>query len=176
MSLIGSGLKHTAAVGGASGFMTEESVLPGTTRASEEKHQLPEGNVASTDGGKFKREIRCQKRDLIVRIAKLGRELSLCTDSQEVLLCWDKHENLGKDVSKFHQLLSDNGDTAVSADVAITFERLKLKRRDRMNKMVEQPHSEVQPEDSVSNVDTVLSRSSAGALTEIGLKLQLEKL
>ena len=51
MSLVTSGLKHTAAVVGGSGCVTEGSVLPGSTRASGEKHQSPGGNVASTDGG-----------------------------------------------------------------------------------------------------------------------------
>ena len=97
--------------------MTERSVLPGSTRASEEEHQLPGGNVASTEEEKFEREMRCQKRYLIARIGKLGQELSLCTNMREALLCWNMLENLGEDVSKFHQLLSDNGDTAASADV-----------------------------------------------------------
>ena len=42
---------------------------------------------------------------------------SFHSDKQEVLLCWDELENLGKDVNKFYQLLSVCGDTAVSADV-----------------------------------------------------------
>ena len=42
--------------------------------------------------------------------------------------------------------------------------------------MVEYPHSEAQPEDSGSNVGTVLSRIAASALTQIDLKLQWEKL
>ena len=87
MSLVSSGLQHAAAIGGASGCVTEGSVLPGSTRASEEEHQLPDGSVASTDGGKFEREVRCQKRYLIARIADLGQELSLCTDRREVSLC-----------------------------------------------------------------------------------------
>ena len=142
MSLVSGGLKHAAAVG-----VTEGSVLPGLTKTSGEEHQLPGGSVASTEGGKFEREVRCQKRYLIARIGELGQELSLCTNKQEVLLCWDKLENLGEDVSKFHQLLSDNGDTASSADVqdkvGLTFESLKLKCRDKMNQILEQPHSEV---------------------------------
>ena len=83
-------------------------------------------------------------------------------------------------MSKFHQLLSDNGNNAVSADVedkmGIIFESLRLKCRDRMNQIIEQPHSEVQPEDSVFNVGTALSRSSASALTQIDLELQREQL
>ena len=180
MSLVSGRLKHAAAVGGALGCVTEGSVLPGLTRASGEEHQLPGGSVASTEGGKFEHEVRCQKRYLITRIGELGQELSLCTNRREVLLCWDKLENLGEDVSKFHQLLSDNGDTAASADVqdkvGLTFESLKLKCRDKMNQIIEQPHSEVQPEDSVSNVGTALSRSSASALTQIDLELQREEL
>ena len=171
MSLVSAGLKYAAAVGGASGRKTEGSVLPGLTRASGEEHQLPGGSVASTEGGKFEREIRCQKRNLIARIGKLGQELSLCTNRREVLLCWDKLENLAEDVSLFDQLLNDNGDTAAFADVedkmGITFENLRLKRRDKMNQIVEQPHSEVQTEDSMTNVGTALSRSSASALTQI---------
>ena len=161
MSLESGRLKHAAAVGGASGCVNEESVLPGLTRASGEEHQLPSGSVASTEGGKFEREIRCQKRCFIAPIGQLGQELSLCTNRREVLLCWGKLENLGEDVSKFQQLLSNNGDTAVSADVqdkvGLTFESIKLKCRDRTNQIVEQPHLEVQPGDSVSNVDTALS-------------------
>ena len=63
--------------------------------------------------------VRCavKKRYLIARIGKLGQELSLCTNMREALLCWNMLENLGEDVSKFHQLLSDNGDSAASADV-----------------------------------------------------------
>ena len=117
MSLVSSGRKHAAAVGGGSGCVTEGSVLPCSTRASGEEHQLPGGNVASTKGEKFEREVRCQKRCLIARIGELGQELSLCTNMQEALLCWNMLENLGEDVSKFHQLLSDNGDSAASADV-----------------------------------------------------------
>ena len=180
MSLVSGGLKHAAAVGGASGCVTEGSVFPGLTRASGEEHQLPGGSVASTEGGKFEREVRCQKRYLITRIGELGQELSLCTNRREVLLCWDKLENLGEDVSKFHQLLNDNGDTAASADVqdkvGLTFESLKLKCRDKMNQILEQPHSEMQPEDSLSNVGTALSRSSANALIQIDLELQREEL
>ena len=85
----------------------------------------------------------------------------MCTNRQEVLLCWSKLENLGEDVSKFHQLFSDNGDTAASADVqdkvGLTFESFKLKCRDKMNQILEQPHSELQPEESLSNVGTSLS-------------------
>ena len=69
---------------------------PASTRASGEEHQLPGGIVASTEGGKFKREVRCQKRYLIARIGELGQKLSLCTNRQEVLLCWDKLENWEK--------------------------------------------------------------------------------
>ena len=180
MSLVSGGLKHAAAVGGASGCVTEGSVLPGLTRASGEEHQLPGGSVASTEGGKFEREVRCQKRYLVTRIGELGQELLLCINRREVLLCWDKLENLGEDVSKFHQLLNDNGDTSASADVqdkvGLTFESLKLKCRDKMNQILEQPHSEVQPEDSVSNVGTALSRSSANALIQIDLELKREEL
>ena len=180
MSLVSDGLKHAAAVGGASGCVTEESVLPGLTRESGEEHQLPGDSVASTEGGKFEREVCCQKRYLITRIGELGQELSLGTNRREVLLCWDKLENLGEDVSKFHQLLNDNGDTAASADVqdkvGLTFESLKLKCRDKMNQILEQPHSEVQPENSMSNVGTALSRSSANALIQIDLELQREEL
>ena len=83
-------------------------------------------------------------------------------------------------MSKFHQLLNDNGDTAASADVqdkvGLTFESLKLKCGDKMNQILEQPHSEVQPEDSVSKVGTALSRSSANALIQIDLELQREEL
>ena len=83
-------------------------------------------------------------------------------------------------MSKFHQLLNDNGDTAASADVqdkmVLTFESLKLKCRDKINQILEQSHSEVQPEDSVSNVGTALSRSSANALIQIDLELQREEL
>ena len=78
-------------------------------------------------------------------------------------------------MSKFYQLLSDNKDTAASADVqdkvGLTFESLRLKCRDKINQIIEQPHSEVQPEDSVSNVGTALCRSAASALTQIDLKL-----
>ena len=46
-------------------------------------------------------------------------------------------QNLGKNVSKFYQLLSGNGGTAASADVedkvGLSFESLRLKCRDRMN-------------------------------------------
>ena len=176
MSLVSGGLKHAATVEGASGCVTEGSVLPGFIRASGEEHQLPGGSVASTEGGKFEREVHCQKRCFIARIGELGQELSLCTNRREVLLCWDKLENLSEDVSKFHRLLNDNGDTAASADVqdkvGLTFKSLKLKCRDKMNQILEQPHSEVQPEDSVSNVGTALSRSSANALIQINLELQ----
>ena len=82
--------------------------------------------------------------------------------------------------SKFHQLLNDNGDAAASADVrdkvGLTFESLRLKCRDKINHIIEQPHSQVQPEDSVSNVGTALSTSSASALTKIDLELQREEL
>ena len=138
--------------------------------------------VASLPLREVNLNVRCvvKKRYLIARIGELGQELSLCTNRREVLLCWDKLENLGEDVSKFHPLLNDNGDTAVSADVqdkvGLTFESLKLKCRDKMNQILEQPHSEVQPEDSVSNVGTALSRSSANALTQIDLELQREEL
>ena len=144
MSLQSGGLKQAAGVGR---FVADGSGLPGSTRASGEEHQLPGGRVASTEGGKFEREVRCQKWYFIARIGKLDQELSLCTSRREVLLCWDKLENLGEDVSKFHQLLSDSGDTAASADledkVRITFESLRLKCWDRLNQIVEQPHSEV---------------------------------
>ena len=66
------GLKHAAAVGVASGCVTEGSVLPGSTRASGKEHSLPGGSVASTEGGKFEREVRCQKKSLIARIGELG--------------------------------------------------------------------------------------------------------
>ena len=83
-------------------------------------------------------------------------------------------------MSKSYQLLSDNGDTTASADVeeqvGLTFESLRLKYWDRMNQMVEQPHSKMQPEDSVSNLGTALSKSSAIALTQIDLELQREEL
>ena len=83
-------------------------------------------------------------------------------------------------MSKFYQLLSDNRNTAASADVedkvGITFESLRLKCRDKMNQIIEQPHCKVQPEDSVSDVDTALSRSSASVLTQIELELQREEL
>ena len=117
MPLVGSGLKHAAAVGGASGCVTEELVLPGLARTSGEKHQLPGGNVASTDGGKFECEVRYQKRYHVACIGKLGQELSLFIDRRKVSLCWNYLENLGEAVSKFHQLSSDNGDTAASGDV-----------------------------------------------------------
>ena len=117
MSLVSGGLKHAAAIEGASGCVTEGSVLPGLIRVSGEEHHLPGGSIASTEGGKFEREVRCQKRCFIARIGELGQELSLCTNRREVLLCWDKLENLGEDVSKFHQLLNDNENTAASADV-----------------------------------------------------------
>ena len=71
MSLVSSGLKHAAAVGGASGCVTEGSVLPGSTRASGEEHQLPGGSVASTEGGKFECEVRCQKRYLLPALGNL---------------------------------------------------------------------------------------------------------
>ena len=45
-----------------------------------------------------------------------------------------------------------------------------------MNQILEQPHSEVQPEDSVSNVGKALSRSSVNALIQIDLELQREEL
>ena len=96
------------------------------------------------------------------------------------MLCWDKLENLGEDVSKFHQLFSGNEDTAGSADVknkvGIVFKSRRLKCQNRMNQMVEQPHSKAQPEDSVSNAGTVLSKSSACALTQVDLELQREQL
>ena len=60
--------------------------------------------------------------------------------------------------------------------MGLTFESLKLRCRDKMNQIIEQPHSEVQPEDSVSNVGTAISRSSASALTQIDLELQREEL
>ena len=165
MSLVSGGLKHAAAVGGASGCVTEGSVLPGSTRPSEKEHQLPGGSVASTEGGKFEREIRCQKRHLFACIGELGQELSLCTNSREVLLCWVKLENLSKEVRKFHQLLSDNGDTAASSDVEdnvdMTFESLRLKCRNRIEPKSRAPHFAVQPKDSVSNVGTAFFRSSA---------------
>ena len=151
MSLVSSGRKHAAAVGGGSGCVIERLVLPGSTRASGEEHQLPCDSVASTEAGKSERKERCQKRYFIGRIRELGQELSLCTNRREASLCWNRLENLGEDVSKFHQLLSDNGDTAASADVETkcgTFEGLRLKYRDRMSQAVEQPHFEVQPEDS----------------------------
>ena len=180
MSLVSGRLKHAATVGSASGCATEGSIFPGWSRASGEEHQLPDGSVVSTEGGKFEREIRCQKRYFIAHIGELGQELSLCTNRREVSLCWDKLENLGEDVSKFHQLINDNGNTAASADVenkvGITFENLRLKCRDRMNRVIEQPNSEAQPEDSVSNVGTALSRSSASALTQIDLELQQAEL
>ena len=176
MSLLSGGLKHAAVVKGASGCVTEGSVLPGSTRASGEEHQLPDGSISSTEGGKFEREVRCQKRYLIARIGELGQELSLCTNRREVLLCWDKLEYLGEDVSIFHQLLNHNGDNAASANVqdklGLIFESLRLKCRDKMNQIIQQPHFEVQPEDSVSNVGTALFRSSAGALALIDLELQ----
>ena len=94
--------------------------------------------------------------------------------------CWGLLENFGDDVSKFHQLLSDNRDTAASAGVedkvGLLFESLRLKCRDRMNQMINQPYPVVQPEDSASNVGTALSRSSAIALTQIDLELQREEL
>ena len=83
-------------------------------------------------------------------------------------------------MSKFYQLLSDNGNTAASADVedklGITFESLWLKCRDKMNQIIQQPHCRVHLEDSVSNVGTALSRSSASVLTQIDLELQREEL
>ena len=104
----------------------------------------------------------------------------MCTDRREVSLCWDKLKNLGQGVSKFHQLFGDDGDTAASADVQdkmeLTFENFKLKCRDMMNQMVEQPHSKVKPEDRLSNVGTALSRSSASALTQIDSEIQREEL
>ena len=57
--------------------MIEGSVLPGSTRESGEEHQLPNGSVTSIEGGKFEREVRCQKRYLLARIGELGQELSL---------------------------------------------------------------------------------------------------
>ena len=78
MSLVSSGLKHAAAVGGASGCVTERLVLSGLTRASGEEHQLLGGSVASTEGGKFEREVRCQKRYLITRIGELGLKSFHC--------------------------------------------------------------------------------------------------
>ena len=67
--------------------MTKRSVLPGSTRASGEEHQLPGDSVASTKVRKFELEVCCQKRYLIPRIGELGQELSLCTNRPEVLLC-----------------------------------------------------------------------------------------
>ena len=43
MSLVGSGLNHTAAVGGASVSVTEGTFFPVSTRASGKKHQLNGG-------------------------------------------------------------------------------------------------------------------------------------
>ena len=60
--------------------------------------------------------------------------------------------------------------------VGITFERLRLKCRDMMSHVVEQPYCEVQPEDSLFNVGTTPSRSSASALTQIDLELHREEL
>ena len=71
MSLVSGGLKHAAAVGGASGCVTEGSILPGLTRASGEEHQLPGGSVASTERGKFEREVRCQKGILLPALGNL---------------------------------------------------------------------------------------------------------
>ena len=71
MSLVSSGLKHATAVGGASGCVTEGSVFPGSTRASGEEHQLPGGSVASTEGGKSEREVRCQKGILLLVLGYL---------------------------------------------------------------------------------------------------------
>ena len=51
--------------------MTKRSVLPGSTRASGEEHQLPGGSVASTKVGKFEREACCQKRYLISALGNL---------------------------------------------------------------------------------------------------------
>ena len=136
-----------------------------------EKYQLSGGNVACSDGGKSEREVRCQKRDLFAWIWELDREVSLCTDRQDVSLCWNKLKNLGKDMSKSYQLLSDNGDIAASAvvgdPVGFTYKSLRLKCQDRMNQMVEQLYFEVQPEDRESNVGTALSRSFASALTKL---------
>ena len=73
MLLVSGELKHATSVGGASGCVTEGSVLPDSTRTSGEKHPLPGGSVASTEGGKFEREVRCQKRYLIARIVELGQ-------------------------------------------------------------------------------------------------------
>ena len=101
-SLVSGRLKHAAAVGDASGCVTEGSVLPGSIRASGEEHLLPGGSVASTERGKFDRETRCQKRYFIARIGELGQELSLCTNRRKVSLCWNMLENLGEDVRKFH--------------------------------------------------------------------------
>ena len=66
-------LKHVAAVGGASGWVTEGSVLPRSTKESGEEHQLHGGSIASSDGSKFDCEVRCQKRYFIARIGELGR-------------------------------------------------------------------------------------------------------
>ena len=60
--------------------------------------------------------------------------------------------------------------------MGITFESLRLKCRDRMSQIVEQPYCEVQLEDSQSNVSTTLSSSSASALTQIDLELHREEL
>ena len=95
---------HATAVGGAPDHVSEGLVVLGLSV-----------NVTSSVSSKFEREARCQKRDLIARIDKLGIELSLRNDKQEVTLCWDKLENLVKDVTKFYYLITYN---VVDADLS----------------------------------------------------------
>ena len=64
----------------------------------------------------------------------------------------------------------------MGATVRSAFENLQLLYKDKINQMAEQPDTEVQPHDSVSNVSTALSESSSIALFQVDLELQREKL
>ena len=145
MPLVGNRLKYTAAVGGAYGCVTEGPVIPGSTKHLGRSISYP--MITSLPLMNVSLNMRyVVKKIFIVCSRKLGREFSLCTYRQEVLFCWDKLENLGKDFSNCHELFSDNRDTAASADVGdklgLTFESLRLKCRDRISLMVKQPPSQ----------------------------------
>ena len=71
MSLVSGELNHATAVGGASGCVTEALVLPDSTRVSGEKHPLPGGSVASTEGGKFERDALSKKGILLPALRNL---------------------------------------------------------------------------------------------------------
>ena len=169
MPFVNSGLDHATAVRGAPDHVSEGLVVPKSSV-----------NITSSVNSKFEREARCQKRDLIARIDKLGIELSLCNDKQEVTLCWDKLENLGKDVTKFYHLLTYNVAADLSAEmgdkVRPAFENLQLEYKDKISQMAEQPDTKVLSQDSVSNVSTALFESSSRALFQVDLELQREEL